>query len=160
MDFLKDHTQLQVVDSGKWFYAFYDADKTLGKDTDKDRFIIAYRVDFDAIMMDEGIDLAHGSKHPGVAHKCGHDGHSASLVGLALEIDQEGADKNIYFLFQHAEETGDGAAECVQLIKEKNIDEIYAYHNISGLPLKSVNVIDGTSNFASKGMTIEMIGAP
>lgn len=160
MDFLKDHTQLQVVDRGKWFYAFYDADKTQEKDTDKDRATIAYRADFDAIMMDEGIDLAYGSKHPGVAHKCGHDGHSASLVGLALEIDQEGSDKNVYFLFQHAEETGDGAAECVQLIKEKNIEEIYAYHNISGLPLKFVNVIDGTSNFASKGMTIEMIGAP
>jgi amidohydrolase len=152
MDFLKVHTKLEVIDRGLWFYAFYDAGENKPN--------IAFRADFDAIMMDEGCNLAYGSKNPGVAHKCGHDGHSATLVGLALEIDQEGADKNVYFLFQHAEETGDGAAECVDLMLEKNIEAIYAYHNISGFPLKSVNVIDGTSNFASKGMTIEMLGAP
>lgn len=150
--FLKDHTKLDIVDKGTWFYAVYHAGE--GKKN------LAFRADYDALPMDEGIDLPHGSQFPGKAHKCGHDGHAATLAGFALEIDQKGADKNIFFLFQPAEETGDGALQCVDLIKENNIDEIFGYHNISGFPFKSVNVIDGTSNCASKGMTIHMEGAP
>jgi len=152
MDFLKEHTSLEIVDRGLWFYAIYHAGE--------DKPNIAYRADFDAIPMDEGIELPYGSRNPGVSHKCGHDGHSASLAAFALEIDQEGADKNIYFLFQHAEETGDGAFQAKVFIKENNIEEIFAFHNTSGTPLRSVNVIEGTSNFASRGMTIKMVGKP
>ncbi len=152
IDFLKAHTRLEIVDNGLWFYAIYHAGE--------DRSNIAFRADFDAIHMQETIDLPYASKFPGISHKCGHDGHAASLVGLALEIDQKGADKNIFFLFQHAEETGDGAAQCVSFIKENRIEEIFAFHNMSGMDFKSVNVIDGTAHYASKGMTIHMEGVP
>ncbi|AKL96018.1 amidohydrolase [Clostridium aceticum] len=152
MDFLKKHTNLEIVDRGLWFYAIYHAGN--------DKKNIAFRADFDAVPMDENMNIPHGSQNPGVSHKCGHDGHAASLAGFALEIDQYGIDKNIFFLFQHAEETGDGAAQCVALIREHNIEEIFAYHNMSGMPLNSVNVIDGTVNFASRGMAIHMEGIP
>jgi amidohydrolase len=152
IDFLKTHTKLEIVDRGLWFYAVYRAGE--GKKN------MAFRADFDAIPMEESIDIPHASQNPGVAHKCGHDGHSAALAGLALEIDRFGADKNVFFLFQHAEETGDGAAQCAVFIKENGIDEIFAYHNGSGIPLRSVGVIDGTCNCASKGMTIHMEGTP
>lgn len=152
ISFLQEHTNLEIVDKGAWFYAVYRAGEG--------RRNIAFRADFDALPMEETIDIPHGSKIPGVSHKCGHDGHSACLAGLALEIDQKGSENNIYFLFQHAEETGDGAIECVSFIKENEIDEIFAYHNMSGLPLGSVNVIDGTAHYASKGMTIHMEGTP
>ncbi len=152
IDFLNKYTKLEVVDKGSWFYAIYHAG-----DNKKN---IAFRADFDALPMNEGIDMPYKSQYPGVAHKCGHDGHSASLAGFALEIDQNGADKNIFFLFQHAEETGDGAIECATFIKENNIEEIYAYHNMSGLPFKSINVIDGRAQYASKGMVIHLEGAP
>ncbi|MEB1808823.1 MAG: amidohydrolase [Bacillaceae bacterium] len=152
IDFLKKHTQLEIVDKGQWFYAIYRAGE--GKKN------MAFRADFDALPIDETIEIPHASKIRGVSHKCGHDGHAACLAGFALEIDQKGANKNIYFLFQHAEETGDGAAQCVSFIKEHNIDEIFAYHNMSGMAFKSVYVIDGTAHCASKGMTIRMEGAP
>ena len=152
IDFLKMHTKLEIVDKGLWFYAIYRAGE--GKKN------IAYRADFDAVLIPETIDIPYASMNPGVSHKCGHDGHSATLAGFALEIDQDGADKNIFFLFQHAEETGDGAAHCAVFIKENNIEEIFAYHNMSGMELNSINVIDGTSNFASRGMTIHMEGTP
>jgi amidohydrolase len=152
INFLKKHTDLEIVDRGLWFYAIYHAGP------DKKR--IAYRADFDAILMDEKLDVPYASNNPGVAHKCGHDGHAAVLAAFALEIDQNGADNNIYFLFQHAEETGDGAAQCAVFIKENKIEEIFAFHNMSGMTLNSINVIDGTSNFASRGMTIAMEGAP
>lgn len=152
MGFIRQHTKLEVVDEGLWFYAIYRAGD--------DRRNIAYRADFDAIPMDETIDIPYASINPGVSHKCGHDGHAATLAGFALEIDELGSDKNIFFLFQHAEETGDGAAQCVKFIEENNIDDIYAYHNMGGRPLNSVSVIDGTCHFASKGLIIKMIGKP
>jgi amidohydrolase len=152
IDFLKTHTKLEIVDKGYWFYAIYHAG------TDKKN--IVFRADFDAIPMQETIDIPYASQYPGIAHKCGHDGHSASLAGFALEIDKKGADRNIFFLFQHAEETGDGAKQCAAFIKDNEIDEIFAYHNSSGMAFKSVNVIDGISNCASMGMTIHMEGSP
>ena len=152
IDFLKAHTSLEIVDRGKWFYAVYRAGE--GKRN------IAFRADFDAILLHEKSDLPHVSRNPGVSHKCGHDGHSASLAGFALEINQEGAGQNVFFLFQHAEETGDGAAEAAVFIKENKIDEIFAYHNMSGWPEKSISVKDGTAQFASRGMVIHMEGTP
>jgi len=152
IDFLKGHTKLEIVDNGLWFYAIYWAGE--------DKKSIAFRGELDAIPMEETIEIPYASQNLGIAHKCGHDGHAACLAGFAMEIDQKGADKNIFFLFQHAEETGDGAARCASFIKENNIEEIFAYHNMSGMAFKSVNVIDGTSHCASKGMNIHMEGSP
>ena len=101
---------------------------------------IAFRADFDAIAMDEPDTLEYSSKNPGAAHKCGHDGHSATLAAFAMEIDQDGSDNNIFFLFQHAEETGDGAKEAYVFIEENNIEEIFEYHNMSSMAHGSVNV--------------------
>ena len=152
IDFLKTNTKLEIVDKGNWFYAIYYAASAKQN--------IAFRADYDALPMDEVIDLPWASQIPGKAHKCGHDGHAATLAGFALEVDQFGADNNIFFLFQPAEETGDGAIQCVDFIQEHNIDEIFAYHNMSGLPYKAVGIIDGTALCASKGMTIHMQGSP
>lgn len=153
LDFLKRHTSdLEIIDKGTYFYAKYVAGD--------DKPNIAFRADFDALPIPETIELPWGSIVPGVSHKCGHDGHAATLVGFALEVDQKGANKNIVFLFQHAEETGQGAIEAVEVLKEENIEEIFGYHNMSGIEFKTVHVIDGTAHFASIGMSIEMIGAP
>ncbi len=150
IDFLKNHTSLQVVDRGAWFYAYYHCAKDCAN--------IAFRADFDAVKMDEGITLEYASKTPGVAHKCGHDGHSATLVNLAMMVAKKRPHKNVYFIFQHAEETGDGAKLCAKLLKEKNISEIYGYHNMSGIPLNAVQLIDGTTHFASTGLSLNIIG--
>ncbi|MDR1249850.1 MAG: amidohydrolase [Treponema sp.] len=152
IDFLKQHTALEVVDRGRWFYAVYRAGA--------DKPNIAFRADFDALPMDETISLPYGSQFPGVAHKCGHDGHSACLAGFALEIDRKGADKNIYFVFQHAEEIGVGAAECAVLIDEAGISEVFGCHNVPGLPEHALGIKDGTVCCASTGMIIHFKGAP
>ncbi|MEH7225580.1 amidohydrolase [Bacillus sp. JJ1566] len=153
MNFLNIHTtNLKIIDKGKYFYAKYKAGE--------DKPTIAIRADFDALPIPETIDLPWKSTVPGVSHKCGHDGHSATLAGFALEVDQKGADKNMIFLFQHAEETGQGGIECAEVMKEEKIDEIYGYHNMSGIEFKAVHVIEGTAHCASKGMSIELIGSP
>ena len=152
MAFIHANTNLEVIDKGNWFYAACRAGDG--------RPNIAFRADFDALPIEETIDLPWGSKIPGVSHKCGHDGHSATLAAFALEVDQNGADNNIFFLFQPAEETGDGAIQCIDLIKDEQIDEIYGCHNMSGFAFKSVGVMDGTFMCASKGMTIHLEGTP
>lgn len=152
IDFIKKHTQLEIMDRGRWFYAVYRS--AAGKRN------LAFRADFDAIHMEEPQNLSYSSRVQGVSHKCGHDGHAASLAGFALEVYEKGSDNNIFFLFQHAEETGDGANEAKIFIKENSIDEIFAFHNMSGIPYKSVAVKDGTIQCASKGMTVHMEGEP
>jgi amidohydrolase len=152
MDFLKENTALELFDRGRWFYALYKAGAG--------RPSIAFRADFDALPIDETISLPYGSIFPGVSHKCGHDGHSASLAAFAMEIDRKGAGKNIYFVFQHAEETGEGAAECAPLIEEAGISEVFSYHNVPGLPERAVGVKDGVVCCASTGMIIHLKGAP
>ncbi len=152
IDFLRQNTKLEIVDRGFWFYAVYHAGP--------DRKNVAFRADFDALPMPEGIDLPYASRCPGVAHKCGHDGHAAVLAGLALEIDQQGAEQNIFLLFQPAEEIGAGGEPCSAMIREHKIDGIYAFHNMSGMPFGSVNVIDNTAHCASRGMTIHLQGIP
>lgn len=152
MDFLKQHTDLEIVDKGNWFYAAYRVDET--------RPNIAFRADFDALPMDEVIDVPWASTQKGNAHKCGHDGHSATLAGFALEVDQKGAQNNLFFLFQPAEETGDGAIQCAELIDTEKIDEIFGYHNFSGFPFQTIAAKEGVTHYASKGMTIYLEGAP
>ncbi|MDL2273964.1 amidohydrolase [Oscillospiraceae bacterium OttesenSCG-928-G22] len=152
MDFLRKHTKLEVCDRGRWFYAIYHAGD--------DKPNIAFRADFDALNFDEQTDIPWRSKIPNVAHKCGHDGHAAALAGLALEVDRNGADKNVFFVFQHAEETGQGAFECLPLFDEHRIDEFFAAHNDPGDPKHSIVLRDGTMACASKGMDIYLTGAP
>lgn len=153
IDFLKKRTSLEIVEQKRWFYAIYHCGC--------DARTIAFRADFDALPMEERLpELPYSSQNDGVAHKCGHDGHAAALAGLALEIDQNGCDKNVVFLFQHAEETGEGAKECVDTLSQLGIDEIYAFHNMPGYPQNSVIIRSGTMQCASVGMTVEMIGTP
>lgn len=147
MEFLRAETNLEVVDCGRWFYALYLCGQ-------EDAESVALRADFDAVAVEENCRLSYVSRNPGVGHKCGHDGHSASLAGAALEIDKNGADENVYFIFQHAEETGQGAQECAELLREKQICRIFAYHNWSGFPKGSILVKDGICQCASRGLTV------
>lgn len=153
LEFLKKHTKnIEVIDKGDYFYAAY----RVGNDKKN----IAFRADYDALPMDEVIDIPWASKNPGVAHKCGHDGHTATLAAFALEVDQKGANQNVFFLFQPAEEVGAGALKCLPFINEEEIDEIYGYHNKSGIKENSISVTRGVTQCASTGMIIKMTGSP
>lgn len=153
MDFLRQNTsRLDIVDKGSWFYAAYRAGV--------DRPGVAFRADFDAVPVADELDAPYVSTVPGVGHKCGHDGHSAALAALALEIDREGADKNVFFLFQHAEETGDGAKVCTALFRDERVDEIFGFHNRPGIPLGMVQVLDGTVYCGSEGAILDFQGVP
>ena len=149
MDFLRRHTQLEVVDQGSWFYA-----RCPGKGSGS----VAFRADFDALPIQEDTPLPYRSQIPGVSHKCGHDGHSATLALLALTLKEP--PREVYLIFQCAEETGQGGEACARFLKERGVEEVYAFHNMSGYPLGAVCLRRGTMNCASRGMILHFEGTP
>ena len=154
MRFLKDNTGLDIVDRGKWFYAKYTA-------SDPTKPPIAFRADMDALPTYEAPDsLPYASCHPGIAHKCGHDGHSSAMCAFAWDVWTNGADRDVYFVFQHAEEDGTGAMECCALMEEAGISEVYAVHNLPGEPFGQAITRPGTINLASVGIEYTFTGAP
>ena len=153
MDFLRQNTsRLELIDRGSWFYGAFRAGAG--------RRSVAFRADFDAVPVEDILDVPYVSAFPGVGHKCGHDGHSACLAALAMEVDRRGAEENVFFLFQHAEETGDGARVCRQMLAEEHVDEIFGFHNRPGVPLGTVQVRDGTIYCGSEGMILDFQGVP
>ena len=149
MDFLRRHTQLEVVDQGSWFYA-----RCPGKGSGS----VAFRADFDALPIQEDTPLPYRSQIPGVSHKCGHDGHSATLALLSLTLKEP--PREVYLIFQCAEETGQGGEACARFLKERGVEEVYAFHNMSGYPLGAVCLRRGTMNCASRGMILHFEGTP
>ena len=149
MDFIESETRFAVVDCGKWFYASRYIEGTKAT---------AFRADMDALQMDESISIPHASTNPGVSHKCGHDGHCSALCGLALELDAVPLTRSVYLIFQHSEENGQGARECSGLLRERSISEIYAFHNWSGFPEKSIIVREGVCQCSSAGITLKFEG--
>ena len=152
MAFLRKHTSLAVVDRGSWFYAVKKADGHLPA--------IAFRADMDALPMEEGISLPWGSTIPGVAHKCGHDGHSAALCAFALLLDRLGIPQDTCLIFQPAEETGAGGAACAAFLQEAGISRCYGLHNWSGFPEGQVLTKPGLAMYASLGLTVSYRGIP
>ncbi|MBQ8692882.1 MAG: amidohydrolase [Synergistaceae bacterium] len=148
--FLAANTTLAIVDCGGWFYAARYLEGTPA---------IAFRADMDALPIDElNNNLSYSSQAQGVSHKCGHDGHCAVLCGLALELEKLEPHRSCYLIFQHAEEIGQGAKVCAKFLDERNITEIYAFHNLSGWPEGSVITRKGLCQLASEGLTIKFIG--
>lgn len=93
---------------------------------------IALRADIDALPVTEKTEVEYSSKHQGYMHACGHDGHSAILLGLAKYLVQNKSKikDNILLLFQPAEE-GPGGAEIIikeGVLKKYNVDCIYGLH--------------------------------
>lgn len=102
---------------------------------------LLFRGDFDAVRVDETIDVPYASFTPGVSHKCGHDGHTTILLGLAEQLHLQPLKRGrVLLFFQAAEETGEGAGQLLStsILERYNPDKVFALHNIPGEPLGTV----------------------
>lgn len=122
---------------------------------------VLFRADIDALPVHEENDLSYKSKNKGVSHKCGHDGHTAIMLGVAAYVNENRpAEGKLALLFQPSEEIGSGAVEVINDIrfKEVNPDYVFAMHNLPGYPVGSVIVKKNTFAAASKGIRIKLSG--
>ena len=98
--------------------------------------VIGLRADMDALPIEEETNLPYRSTTPGKMHACGHDGHTAMLLGAARHLaDTRDFDGTAVVIFQPAEEGGGGGREMVKdgLMERFGIGEVYGMHNLPGL---------------------------
>jgi len=106
---------------------------------------LALRADIDALEIDETNDIEYASVNQGLMHACGHDAHTASLLGAAkiLKAKENEIKGSIKLLFQQAEEIGQGARQFVALGHLKDVDNIFGLHVSSGLDTGKITVTPG-----------------
>ncbi|WP_244493863.1 amidohydrolase [Aureimonas sp. AU4] len=123
---------------------------------------VLVRAELDALPIEERGAAAHRSRIPGRAHLCGHDGHMATLLGLARRLSRSPPRcGRVWLLFQPAEETGAGAAAVIadpRYRAEIAPDHAFALHNLPGVPLGEAIVPVGPANCASAGLLIRLRG--
>ena len=124
---------------------------------------ILLRADMDALPIEEeNDDLPHRSTSPGVSHKCGHDGHSTMLCGVARRLVENPIAKGrVYLLFQPAEETGQGAKAVLSdpIFQDQHFDYAFALHNLPGYPAHSIVLRKGSFTASVKSLSARLDGA-
>jgi len=127
----------------------------------RSRRSIGLRADMDALPMAEQSALAYSSRHGGVHHGCGHDGHTAMLLGAARQLARRrNFDGTVHFIFQPAEEGKGGARVMVEegLFDRFPCDAVYALHNWPDLPLGSAQTRPGPIMAAADRFDIVLRG--
>lgn len=122
---------------------------------------IALRADMDALPIAEAGETAHRSCLPGVFHGCGHDGHTAILLGTACLLAKERRFRGrIVLIFQPAEETLQGSQSMLKdgLLQRFPFDEIYVLHNHPPIPAGSIGVRTGAQLASVDFFSIHITG--
>lgn len=122
---------------------------------------LGLRADMDALPIEEATGLAYASRHHGVMHACGHDGHTAMLLAAAQYLAQEGSwDGVLTLIFQPAEEGGGGALRMMEdgLFEQYPCDAVFAMHNMPGIAQGHLVLREGAAMASSDYATVILTG--
>lgn len=122
---------------------------------------VLFRSELDALPIQEINEFEYRSNRAGVSHKCGHDGHTTVLVGLAQKLAAKPVKRGkVVLLFQPSEENGEGARAVLEDERFTYIkpDYAFAFHNLPGFPLNQIVVREGSFTASVKSMIIKLHG--
>ncbi|MBE0623950.1 MAG: amidohydrolase [Burkholderiales bacterium] len=122
---------------------------------------IGLRADMDALHIHEKNTFGHRSQHDGKMHACGHDGHTAMLLGAAKYLSQtRNFDGTVHFIFQPAEENEGGGREMVEqgLFEKFPCESVYGMHNWPGMPVGQFGLRAGPMMASFDIFEIELTG--
>lgn len=122
---------------------------------------IGYRADIDALPVTENTGLAFSSKHPGVAHACGHDMHMTVALGVLAHFAENQPKDDLIFFFQPAEEAEYGGKRAYDLgvfENEWHVDEFYGLHDRPDLPAGAIGTNPGTLFAGTTEINVDIIG--
>ncbi|RED55918.1 amidohydrolase [Cohnella phaseoli] len=122
--------------------------------------VIAIRADIDALPLQEETGLQFASRVPGKMHACGHDFHTAAVLGAALLLKKREAELEgtVRFLFQPAEEKAKGAAQVIASGALEGVKAVFGLHNKPDLPVGTIGIKAGPLMAAADGFIVEVKG--